>query len=100
MAITAGIAAAVGTTYSIYSGEKARKANKQATTQAKADAQKAATQADRDFNKLNQKAPNIAALMKRNKDAGSQGVGGTYLTGAGGAAPTPGMLGRSTLLGR
>ena len=42
----AATAAVVGTGYSIYSGEKARKANKKASTQARADADTAARQAE------------------------------------------------------
>lgn len=101
MAFTALATAAVASTgYSIYAGEKARKANKKAAGQARLDAEAAATAADRQYNKLNQKAPDIAALYKRNQGMGSQGVGGTFLTGAGGAPVSGGMLGRSTLLGR
>lgn len=95
-------AAAIGGTlaYSAYSGNQAARRQKTATNQARIDAQNAAKQADRAFNQANQKAPNVAALMKRNMDAGSQGVGGTYLTGNSGAPVASGMLGRSTLLGR
>ena len=94
------VAAAVGTAYSIYSGEKARKANKRAATQARTDAEAAARSADQAYNRQNQKQPNIAALLQKNQAMGSKGYGGTFLTGTGGAAPSSGMLGRSTLLGR
>lgn len=96
----AATAAAIGTGYTIYSGEKARKQQKKAAGQARVDAENAARMADRESNRANQKSPNIAALLKRNMDASSGGVGGTFLTGAGGAPATPGMLGRTTLLGR
>lgn len=96
----AATAAAVGTGYSIYSGEKARSANKKASAQARKDAEAAARMADRDMNRANQKTPNIAAMMKRNTLTSGSGVGGTYLTGQGGAPVSSGMLGRSTLLGR
>ena len=100
MAFSALAAAAVaGTGYSIYSGEKSRAAQKKAGQQATADAKLAAQQADQAFNKANPKAPNIAALMTRNMAAGGQGVGSTFLTGAGGAPVNAGMLGRSTKLG-
>lgn len=85
---------------SIVAGEKAKKQQKRAANQARTDAENAARQADRQYNAANQKAPNIAALLKRNMDASSGGVGGTFLTGAGGAPVAPGMLGRTTLLGR
>jgi hypothetical protein len=100
MGVTSAIAAAVSTGYSIYSGEKARKQQKKAAGQARTDAENMQRQADRQYNAANQKAPNIAALLKRNMDASKGGVGGTFLTGTGGAPATPGMLGRTTLLGR
>jgi hypothetical protein len=96
----AAAAAVVGTGYQISAGEKARKAQKKAAGQARTDAENAARQADRQYNAANQKAPNVAALMKRNMDASKGGVGGTFLTGTGGAPVAPGMLGRTTLLGR
>ena len=100
MAVTAAVAAAVGTGYSIYSGERAQKQNKKAAAQARLDGEKAARDADRASNMANQKQPNVAAMMKRNTDASSRGVGGTFLTGGGGAPVASGMLGRTTLLGR
>jgi hypothetical protein len=101
MAFSALAAAAVaGTGYSIYSGERAQKANKKAAAQARIDGEAAARDADRASNMANMKKPNVAAMMKRNMDASSRGVGGTFLTGGGGAPVSPGMLGRTTLLGR
>lgn len=96
----ATLAAAASTGYSIYSGEKARKEQKKATLLARQDSEKAAQQADQANNRANPKQPNFAALLKQNRDSESGGVRGTYLTGAGGAPVAPGMLGRSTLLGR
>ena len=92
-------AAVAGTTYSVYAGEKARSAQKKASTQAAADAKLAARQADQANNRANPKAPNIAALMSQNMAASGGGVGSTFLTGSGGAPVSPGMLGRSTKLG-
>lgn len=51
------------------------------------------------MNRLNQKAPNIAATMKRNRGAAGGGVSGTYLTGTGGAPVSNTLLGRTTVLG-
>lgn len=96
----AATAAVVGTANSISQGKKNQKTAERNAAQARLDAEGTARQADRAFNMANQKAPNIAALMKRNTDAGSRGVGGTYLTGPSGAPVGAGMLGRSTLLGR
>lgn len=98
-AIAAGAAA-----FSAYDtkrkGGKALRMQSAAADQAKRGAENAARMAQRETNRANQKTPNIAALMKRNLDASSAGVGGTFLTGAGGAPVASGMLGRSTLLGR
>lgn len=96
----AAAAAVVGTGYTISAGEKARKAQKRGAIQARKDAEQAKLEGDRAYNRVNQKTPNIAALMKRNMDASSKGVGGTFLTGNSGAPVGGGMLGRSTLLGR
>jgi 4-diphosphocytidyl-2C-methyl-D-erythritol kinase len=80
-------------------GNKQAKAQKKQGQQAARQAEDAQRQQDREFNRLNQKSPNIASTMKRNRTAGQSGVAGTYLTGSGGAATTPGMLGSSKLLG-
>ena len=81
-------------------GRKALRIQGAAADQARQDAARAASASEREINRANQKTPNLAALMKRNMDASSAGVGGTFLTGSGGAPVAAGMLGRSTLLGR
>lgn len=98
MAISATVAA-VAAAGSIYSSNKQAKAQKRAQRQAAKQAEDARRQADREFNRANQKSPNVAALFKKNKAAGGQGASGTFLTGVGGAPVTPGMIGRTTLLG-
>lgn len=97
MGMTASILSPIGGM--IYQGQKAAKMQKRAGEQAARDAEAARRQQDRDFNRLNQKSPNIAATMRRNRAAGSTGVSGTYLTGAGGAPANASMLGRTTILG-
>lgn len=92
--------ASVSPIFGIYQGEQKKKQSKRMAEQVRADAAAAARQADRASNMANMKQPNVAAMMKRNMDASSKGVGGTFLTGGGGAAVAPGMLGRTTLLGR
>lgn len=99
MAVTSAIAAVAGTTYSVYSGERAAKAQKRAASQAARQAEEAQRAAERDYNRANQKKPNVAALMARNQASGGGGIGGTYLTGVGGAPNTGGMLGRTSILG-
>jgi len=99
MAISATVAAVTAAT-SIYQGNKQAKAQKSAQKQAAKQAEDSRRQADQEFNKANQKAPNVAALMKKNKAAGGMGAGSTFLTGSGGAPASGSMLGRSTLLGQ
>ena len=95
------IAAAImgSTAASVVQGQQQMRAQKKASRQAARQAEAAQRQAQREFNAANQKAPDIAALMKRNRAMGQAGVSGTYLTGPGGATPGAGMLGRTTLLG-
>jgi len=84
---------------SMYMGAKQAKAQKKAGQQAAREAEASRRQQDREFNKANQKQPNVAATMKRNRAAAGGGVGGTFLTGSGGVPATTGLLGRTTLLG-
>jgi hypothetical protein len=100
MAFTALATAAIaGTASSMYTGAKQAKLQKRAGQQAARQAETQQRQMDREFNRANQKAPNIAAMMTRNRTAGGGGVGGTFLTGQGGAPVSGGMLGRTSLLG-
>lgn len=50
---------------------------------------------DQEFNKLNQKKPNIAALLR----ASERGISSTMLTGPTGVDPASLTLGRTSLLG-
>ena len=94
------VAAIMGSTAaSVVQGQQQMRAQKRASRQAQRQAESAQRQAQREFNAANQKAPDIAALMKRNRAMASKGVSGTYLTGPGGISPGGGMLGRTTLLG-
>lgn len=91
-------AAIIGGGASAYSASKAAKAQKQANQTNESIAAQQAQQAEQQFNKANQKQPDIAALMKNNTNSMRQGIGATFLTGPGGA--TGGVLGNSnTLLG-
>lgn len=92
-------ATAASTATSVYTGQKQASAQKRASRQVAKQAEAAQRQAQREFNAANQKAPDIAALMKRNRAVGKAGVSGTYLTGPSGVTPSGGMLGRTTLLG-
>lgn len=94
-AVISAVASAVGTGYSIYSGE--RSAKKQA--QAQAQAEKQALQAERDFNKANSKKANTAGLLQAAQQDGG-GVGSTMLTGSEGVGNDKLKLGRQNLLGK
>lgn len=100
MALAALAAAAVGSTvYSIYSGEKARGAQKDAMEQAKqANAQTQAA-ADQALNRANPAKPNTAANMSALQQQAKGGPSGTMLTGPTGVDPSTLSLGKSTLLG-
>jgi hypothetical protein len=97
---TAILAAVIGSTASsMYTGAKQARLQKRAGQQAARQAETQQRQMDREFNRANQKTPNIAAMMTRNRAAGGGGIGGTFLTGQGGAGVSGGMLGRTSLLG-
>lgn len=95
MGVTAAVAATVGTSYGIYSGERAASTQKDAMKKQDKVAAEQANLADQANNKANRKTPNIAAIMQGNKS----GVGSTMLTGPQGIAPSALTLGRNTLLG-
>lgn len=92
-------AGALGAGASAYSASKKASAAKAANQQNEKQAAAEAQASEQQFNKANQKAPDIAAMMSRNQDAMKGGIGTTFLTGASGVAPTALALGKSTLLG-
>jgi uncharacterized protein HemX len=97
--LISALAGAVGTGYSIYSGQQQAKTQKNASAQAEAKAAANAKAADEATNRANQKKPNTAAILDQMLMAGRTGTSGTMLTGAAGIDPTQLSLGRSTLLG-
>lgn len=97
--IIAAAAAAIGTGYSVYSGERAASNQQKAAQQAKDNANKQAYLADQELNKANQKQPDSSALLSAQKQAGQGGVGSTLLTGAQGLDLQSLQLGKKTLLG-
>lgn len=99
MAITATVAAVVGTGYGIYSGQRANNANKEAMTTAKENQVKAETAADQAMNKANPKKPNTLGALSALQQAAKGGPSGTMLTGPTGVDASALTLGKSTLLG-
>ncbi|MDO9597259.1 MAG: hypothetical protein Q7J47_06015 [Azoarcus sp.] len=90
-------AAVAGTAYSVYSGERASRAQDKAQKNAERSAQAQAKAAEQDFNRLNQKKPNLGAIIEGNAKEGA--AGSTMLTGPAGVSSDKLTLGRSSLLG-
>lgn len=91
--------AVLGAGASLYSASKSASAQKRAAAQAETSAARQAQQSETAFNKANQKTPDLAYMLDRNKKLASAGVGSTFLTGPAGAPPLANMLGRPALLG-
>lgn len=96
--VAAGIAA-VGTAYSVYSGEENKKAQAQAQQQAKQNADRQASLADQAMNRENQKKPDTVGALAAAQQSGKSGASGTMLTGSQGIDPSALNLGKNTLLG-
>jgi len=106
MGITAAVAAVVGTTYAVYSGEQAKDRQKdalrqqeQAQQQQLTQAKEAASTSQQNINKANQRRPNTQAIMADTQMASGAGASGTMLTGPQGIDPQQLALGKNTLLG-
>lgn len=99
MAVTAAVAAVASVGYSVYSGERAASAQKDAQAEARTNATKTAALADEANNKVNQKNPDTGALQSANAQAAKAGGSGTMLTGSAGVDPSALQLGKNTLLG-
>ena len=97
-AIVAG-SAILGAGSSYVSGKKAAKAQKRAQAANEQSAARESQRAEQAYNKANQRMPDIASLMAGNRAAAGQGLGATFLTGAGGVKPGGMQLGGSSLLG-
>lgn len=102
MAATAVLSAG----YQVHAGEQAnrqqkRALRKQAEVQAQSLAAARAEQRrnDEELVRANRRRPEVGTLLTNELEAGSQGVGTTLLTGAGGVDQKRLKLGRSTLLG-
>lgn len=92
-------AAAAGTAYSVYSGERAAGEQKTAMRKADAAAKTQADLADQATNKTNAKKPDVGAMLSANQAAAKAGGSGTMLTGPTGVDPASLQLGKNTLLG-
>lgn len=93
-------AAVAGAAASVYQGQQQAKAQRSAADQAAQASAQQAAQAEQQFNRQNQKRPNVAGMTATNQQAAMGGAGGTMLTGPTGVDPTALTLGRNTLLGQ
>jgi Flp pilus assembly protein TadB len=93
-------AGALGAGAAVYSSSKSASASKAANASNERIAADNAQRSEQQYNKANQKVPDIAAMVAANRDAMKSGMGATFLTGAGGIAPGAQTLGGNTLLGR
>jgi len=105
MAIGAATSA-VGTAYSIYSGQQAAAQQKEALAQQeRAQAQqmevakKQQATAEENINRANAKSPDTASILSSAQQAAAGGSAGTMLTGPQGIVPNQLALGKNTLLG-
>lgn len=98
--------AAVGTAYSIYSGERAAGQQKEALKkqagaqeEARMAARSQARQSDEAMGRANRKTPDTGGIMAAASQAAQGGPGSTMLTGPTGVDPNALSLGKNTLLG-
>lgn len=107
-AVAAGsiAAGAAGTGYSIYAGERANKAQKQALSEQRQAQQQAAAQAASQQRRsaqamaaANRRQPDMGAIMAGAAEGAGGGPTSTMLTGPSGVSQQDLALGRSTLLG-
>lgn len=93
----AAAVAGVGAVASYSQGQQQASAQKKAQKQAERSAQEQAKAAEQDFNRLNQKKPNLGAIIEGNAKEGA--AGSTMLTGPSGVDQSALTLGKNTLLG-
>lgn len=99
LAAAALAVAALGTGYSVYSGERSSRAQADARREAKSSAEKQEKLQDEANNRANQNQPDTAAIIAAAQEASKGGVSGTMLTGSQGVDPSSLTLGKKTLLG-
>lgn len=96
--VIGAVAAAVGTAYGVYSGEKSAKQQKAAQRQAQQAADAQAQKAQEDFNRQNSKKANTNSALSQAQQ-GTGGIGSTMLTGSTGIQNNALNLGKNSLLG-
>lgn len=103
MSAISTIAAVVGAVAAVGSAVTAQEAaadQKKANKKAEQRAKEQAETAEREFNRQNQKTPDLASILSSNKASTTGGAGSTMLTGAQGVGADQLTLGKSSLLGQ
>lgn len=105
--IALGALAAGGLGYSVYSGEQARKEQKQALKlqkqeQSRAEARALSNErrAEQEYAAANRKKPDVNALLRAAQEAGKAGAASTMLTGPGGTELDSGLVTTSSTSNR
>lgn len=99
--VTAIVGGAIlGAGASAAQGAMQAKAMKKASKRAQRQAELEAASSSREFNRLNQKSPNLGAILGKNQLATGGGVGSTMLTGPNGVSAGSMSTGGDTLIGR
>ena len=90
--------AVIGAGSSAIQGKKARKAQAKAQAANEASAAREAQRSEEQYNKANQRMPDVGALFAANQKAANRGLGSTFLTGPTGPGRAP-LGGAVSLLG-
>lgn len=101
-----GVGAATAVTAAVVQGQQQKSVQKRAEQRQNAVQREASSRAaaelrrqTQDRAKQNQKRPEIRSLLAREREAASEGIGSTTLTGAGGVERGRLTLGKTSLLG-
>jgi hypothetical protein len=100
LSTVATIASIASSAYTLFSGAKADKAQREAQNQARAAADAQASAAQQEFNRANQKRPDVSSILSAAEQASRGGESSTMLTGPQGIAQNMLSLGKNTLLGQ
>jgi len=99
LGIASAIAAVAGAGATAYSADQSRKAQNQASDQARRNALMQEKRAEEDMNRANQRKANPLGALQDASLMSKGGVSGTMLTGQSGITNDQLQLGRNTLLG-
>lgn len=93
-----GGSAVLGAVSGAKQAKKARKAQAQAQAANEASAAREAQRSEEQYNRANQRMPDVGALFAANQKAATRGLGSTFLTGPTGPGRAP-LGGAVSLLG-